>query len=295
MFQHTKYLAGTIALLLGTSMFASEFNEGDAETLSQDLAALSITSAVAPETLHTNEEAAKTKKNQETIDIFNTYYVMTNSYKKHTEEDLASYRRSLAAEIQPGERPENVPTEAIYTKDSRWVLFNEAKIIDAWNLDGTPHLAAAIQPEKPENVPVEAIYSDKRGYNAWIVTERGSIIDAWNLDGTLSQPLYAWWVYFGIYGGATAESDYSNFVKAYEIKFSGVHVDEELFKSVVAPYQQVSTIFPKAGHRQPEYFGDGPVAINCFLNYFMGKVVPAAATENSEDLSFLIEELNLKA
>lgn len=183
MFQHTKYLAGTVALLLGASLFAAEFNEeGEegAETLSQDLAAISMTSAVAPATLHTKEEVAKTS--QDTIDVFNTYYVMKNPYKEHTEEDLASYHRYLSAKIQPGERPENVPLEAIYTKDSHWILLDGAKIIGDWNLDGTPHLAAAIQPEKPENVPVEAIYSDKTGYNAWIVTKRGSIIDAWNLD-----------------------------------------------------------------------------------------------------------------
>lgn len=293
MFQYTKYLAGTIALLLGTSLFASEDDKG---LLPPSLTALSMTSAVAPGTPHADEEVAETsQKRQERVDIFNTFYVLKNPYAEHTEDDLASYRRYLAAEIQPGERPENVPTEAIYTKDGIWALFNKAKIIDSWNLDGTPHLAAATQPEKPENVPVEAIYSDKGTYNdKWILVKNGNVLDAWNQNGTLSQPLYAWWVYFGTYGGATAASDYSDFVKAYEIKFSDVHVDEELFKTVVTPYQQVSTIFPKAGHRQPKYWGHGPTAIDCFLNNFMTQVVPAACTVNPVGLSSSFEELKIK-
>ena len=216
MFHYKKHSIAALALLLSGSIFAADFTNEEMKSNNSTISH-SSTAEITQE---------------ERIDLFNAYYVMTNPGKEHTEEDLASYHRFLSAKSQP-EKPQNVPDEAYFTTGGFWHITTGTKVIDAWNP-----------------------------------------------DGTLSQPLYAWWVYFGTYAGATAANDYHDFITAYKNKFSGVHVNEELFKSVVAPYQQVSTIFPKSGYREPEHLGYGPAAIDSFLNEFMQKVAPAASTEN---------------
>lgn len=260
MMKYTKYLAIAAGLLLSTNLFSADSTIENPGISQGSSARSSATKAVS----------------QEMIDAGNTLYVMKNPHIKHTEEDLASYRRYLTAEIQP-EKPENVPAEAFYSKDNYWILLKGAKIIDSWNQDGTSYLAASVQPEKPANIPAEAFYSDKK-YNAWIITKEGSVIDAWNLDGTLYQPLYAWWVYFNSNSAVTAATHYNQFIEAYKAKFFGVSVDEETFKSVVAPYQNVSTVFPKSGitYQKITSSDSSMGAIDSFLDDFMSKVVSPA-------------------